>query len=90
MNFPVFDLHCDTALALMGEHMDEAGSLRSNHGHIDLDRASKLPGYCQCFACFTTPYMETEQHISPIVVFERELATVQRELHNNSKLMKLT
>ena len=29
MKFPVFDLHCDTALALMGEHLDEAGSLIS-------------------------------------------------------------
>ena len=90
MNFPVFDLHCDTALALMGKNMDEAGSLRSNHCHIDLTRAAELPGYCQCFACFTTPYMEQENHISPIVVFERELATVQRELDKNKNLMELT
>ena len=90
MNLPVFDLHCDTALALMGEHMDEAGSLRSNDKHIDLDRAEKLPGYCQCFACFTTPSMEEENHVSPIVVFEREIATIQRELDQNSGRMQLT
>ena len=90
MNFPVLDLHCDTALALMGKNMDEAGSLLSNQGHIDLKRAQALPGYCQCFACFTTPYMEQENHISPIVVFERELATVQRELDRNRNLMELT
>ena len=90
MKFPVFDLHCDTALALMGQHMDEAGSLKSNKLHIDLDRASALPGYCQCFACFTTPIMEQENHISPIVVFERELATVQRELDKNKKQISLT
>ena len=90
MNLPVFDLHCDTALALMGPKMDEAGSLKTNNLHIDLDRAGKLPGYCQCFACFTTPYMEEENHISPVVVFERELATVQRELDKNQGLIQLT
>ena len=90
MNIPVFDLHCDTALALMGKNMDEIGSLKHNSGHIDLDRASALPGYCQCFACFTTPYMEEENHISPIVVFERELATIQRELDRNQKQIRLT
>ena len=89
MEFPVFDLHCDTALALMGPHMDEAGSLKENQLHIDLTRAGKLPGYCQCFACFTTPFMEQEHHISPVVVFERELATVQRELDKNQGLMQL-
>lgn len=90
MNLPVFDLHCDTALALMGQHMDEAGSLLKNDKHIDLERASALPGYCQCFACFTTPFMEEEHHISPIVVFEREIATVQRELDHNKDKMQLT
>ena len=90
MNLPVFDLHCDTALSLMGEHMDEAGSLLKNDKHIDLTRAKELKGYCQCFACFTTPYMEEEKHVSPIVVFEREIATIQRELDKNKKLMALT
>ena len=89
MNLPVFDLHCDTALSLMGEHMDQAGSLLKNDKHIDLTRAKALKGYCQCFACFTTPYMEQEKHVSPIVVFERELATIQRELDKNKKLMAL-
>ena len=89
MNLPVFDLHCDTALALLGDSINEAGSLRKNNLHIDLERAKQLPGYCQCFACFTTPYMEEKDHISPVVVFERELATVQRELDKNSDLMSL-
>ena len=83
MNFPVFDLHCDTALALLGEDMNSAGSLRKNELHIDLDRAGTLPGYCQCFACFTTPYMEEWGKVSPVVVFERELATIQREIDKN-------
>ena len=49
MNFPVFDFHCDTALRLMGEDLNSAGSLKKNDLHIDLERASQLPGYAQCF-----------------------------------------
>lgn len=69
MNFPVFDFHCDTALALLGDDVNQAGSLRKNKLHIDLERASKLEGYAQCFACFTTPEMEEWNHISPVVIF---------------------
>ena len=47
MNFPVFDFHCDTVFALLGEDMNQAGSLRKNNLHIDLERASKLGGYAQ-------------------------------------------
>ena len=89
MNVPVFDLHCDTALALLGKSGREAGSLRKNELHIDLERAATLAGYCQCFACFTTPYMEQWNKTSPIVVFERELATIQRELDKNKDLISL-
>lgn len=89
MNFPVFDLHCDTALALLGQSMNEAGSLRKNALHIDLERAARLEGYCQCFACYTTPMMEERFGISPIVVFERELATIQREVDKNADMMRL-
>lgn len=89
MNLPVFDLHCDTALALLGKNLKEAGSLRKNNLHIDLERAKNLAGYCQCFACFTTPYMEQWNKTSPIVVFERELATIQRELDKNKDLIGL-
>ena len=89
MNFPIFDLHCDTALALLGKSMNEAGSLRKNESHIDLERASKLGGYAQCFACFTTPFMEQWGKVSPIVVFERELATIQREVDKNKDLISI-
>lgn len=89
MKLPVFDLHCDTALALLGEDLNQAGSLRSNKLHIDLERAAKLPGYCQCFACFTTPFFEEWNHISPVVIFERELATIQRELDSNQDRIRL-
>ena len=50
MKFPVFDFHCDTALALLGEDLNQAGSLRKNTLHIDLERAETLGGYAQCFA----------------------------------------
>lgn len=84
MNFPVFDLHCDTAYALLGSDRNSAGSLRKNELHIDLDRAAKLPGYAQCFACFTTPEMAQWHNVSPVTIFERELATIQREVDKNS------
>lgn len=84
MNVPVFDLHCDTALVMLGEDLNSAGSLAKNECHIDLERAGKLEAYAQCFACFTTSIPEPMQHISPIVVFERELATIQREVDKNS------
>lgn len=87
MNIPVFDLHCDTALTLLGETRNEAGSLKKNQLHIDLERASKLEAYCQCFACFTTPMMQEWNKLSPIVIFERELATIQREVDQNKRLI---
>ena len=89
MNFPVFDFHCDTALALLGDDLNQAGSLRKNNGHIDLERAGQLGGYAQCFACFTTDIPELLQGISPIVLFERELATIQREVDKNSDLISI-
>ena len=89
MNFPVFDFHCDTALALLGDDLNQAGSLHKNNGHIDLERAGKLGGYAQCFACFTTDIPELLQGISPIVLFERELATIQREVDKNSDLISI-
>ena len=89
MNIPVFDLHCDTALALLGEDLNQPGSLRRNSLHIDLERASALSGYCQCFACFTTPDMEQWHNVSPVVIFEREIATIQRELEFNKDRIRL-
>lgn len=87
MNFPVFDLHCDTALAMLGADLNSEGSLRRNELHIDLERAKELPGYCQCFACFTTPQMDGG--VDPVVAFERELVTIQRELEKNKDLISL-
>ena len=88
MNFPVFDFHCDTALVLLGHDMNGHDSLRKNGGHIDLERAKVNCGYAQCFACFTTPFMEQWNGISPVTAFERELAVIQQELKANSDLIK--
>lgn len=89
MNIPVFDFHCDTALALLGGDVNQAGSLKKNNLHIDLERASSLEGYAQCFACFTTPMMEEWYHVSPVVIFEREIATIQREIDNNRRKISI-
>ena len=87
MNVPVFDLHCDTALALLGRNMNEKGSLRKNQLHIDLERAATLGCYAQCFACFTTPFMEKWHNLSPVTVFERELEGIMLQLEKNSDLI---
>lgn len=89
MNFPVFDLHCDTAYALLGEDRNSAGSLRKNALHVDLERAKAFPAYAQCFACFTTPEMQQWHQASPVTIFERELATIQREIDKNSDLITI-
>ena len=89
MSFPVFDLHCDTALALMGKDLMGGIDLKKNKLHIDLERASKLPGYAQCFACFTTPAMREWHQASPLVIFEREMGTILSEIERNNRKIRL-
>ena len=79
MNFPVFDLHCDTALALLDREGNVVNNLAKNNLHIDLHRAGELPGYAQCFACFTTTLFNQ----SPQLVFERELETIVTQIEMN-------
>ena len=86
MKFPVFDLHCDTALALLGEDQKQTSSLKHNDCHIDLDRASTLGGYAQCFACFTTTVGGGPK---PVEVFEREIDTILREMERNYQQIAL-
>ena len=83
MNFPVFDLHCDTANELVGDGVCQFGSLQKNNTHIDLERAGKLSGYAQCFACFTTTGKQ-----NPVDVFERKLAAILRELDKNRDVIR--
>ncbi len=87
MKFPVFDLHCDTALELLKPEVSANGGLLKNNLHIDLERASRLPGYCQCFGCFTTPAMQQWIGKNPVDVFEQELAMIVGQIEMNSKLI---
>lgn len=89
MNFPVFDFHCDTALALLGEDLMGGGSLRSNTLHIDLERAGTLPGYAQCFACFTSPMEKLPGGISVTTLFEREMGVILSQIEKNADRIRL-
>ena len=88
MNIPVFDLHCDTSLAMLGKGHQSPQALRSNKLHIDLERASTLAGYCQCFACFTTPQMQQWYQKSPVEIFEREIDAVLAHVNSNPDLIR--
>lgn len=88
MKFPVFDLHCDTALELLGQNLNQGGSLRSNKLHIDLNRAKQLPGYAQCFACFTTDCFSMADDVTPEEVFEKEATVISAQIHENSDLIQ--
>ena len=88
MKFPVFDLHCDTAFALLGDDLRQFGSLKNNNCHIDLDRAGELPGYAQCFACFTTTEPSILKGLQPHELFERELAALMREIEANRSVIR--
>lgn len=86
MKLPVFDLHCDTALAL-SERAEVYTSLRSNHRHIDLTRAGELGGYCQCFAMFTTPDFDKWYGKSAVDIFNATLTNLEKELELNSDII---
>lgn len=88
MNFPVFDLHCDTSFALLGDDLREFDSLKQNNLHIDLERASKNSGYAQCFACFTTTEPDILRGLQPHELFERELAALMREIGTNNNVIQ--
>lgn len=85
MKIPVFDLHCDTALALLDRSGRPSKQLAKNDLHIDLERAGELPGYVQCFACFTTTLYEK----SPVLVFERELENIVSQLERNRDRIRI-
>ena len=89
MNFPVFDLHCDTALAMLDKEFKQHKGLKKNDLHIDLERASELPGYAQCFACFTTPLEKLPAPLTVAEVFEREMIAVLSELEANRNRIAL-
>lgn len=84
MSFPVFDLHCDTANELIGLGGGECSALKRNKVHIDLERAGQLPGYAQCFACFTTPSKKT----NPVDTFEKKMMAILREVDKNQGVIR--
>ena len=86
--FPVFDLHCDTAYALLGKGFIPDKTLDKNPLHIDLQRAAKLSGYCQCFACFTTPLEKLPENMTVMDLFERELNTILHEVNRNPQQIR--
>ena len=89
MKFPVLDFHCDTALQLLGEDRNTPGCFKKNGLHIDVERASTLPGYAQCFACFSTPTMRRPDGVSVIGMFERELAIILSQVEENSDRIRV-
>lgn len=86
MRLPVFDLHCDTALAL-SERAKGYRSLRSNDCHIDLTRAGELGGYAQCFAMFTTPDFDKWFGRNVTEVYEEMLSNLLHELELNCDII---
>lgn len=87
MRFPVFDLHCDTAFSMLGQQFNDACSLKRNDLHIDLERAGQLPGYAQCFACFTSDHDSLPLPISPEALFTRELTAAIAGFRQNRDLI---
>lgn len=86
MKFPVFDLHCDTALALWKNHFQQCDDLYDNTLHVDLKRSARLPGYAQCFACFTTiPNTPTE--MDPEIVFEKEMQAILEQVSKYDQII---
>lgn len=88
MKFPVFDLHCDTAFAILNEEFNGSSPLRKNAYHIDLERAGELPGYAQCFACFTSDSETLPLKIAPEAVFTRELSGIIGEMRKNHDVIE--
>lgn len=83
MKFPVFDLHCDTALALLGDN--HPNNLKQNDLHIDLRRSEQLLGYAQCFACFTTTLYDND----PAATFQKELDAILNQIQINNDKIRL-
>ena len=89
MSVSLFDLHCDTSFALLGKDFDQNESLRSNSLHIDLERASNLSRYVQCFACYTTPLEVYPTGISAQDLLSLEYEHITDEILRNSDLICL-
>lgn len=88
MNFPVFDLHCDTVTELLGRALSGTAGLRTNQLHIDLERAATLGGYAQCFAFWSTTDLPLPKGIKAEDIFWREVSILQDAIDKNSDLIR--
>lgn len=88
MNYPVFDLHCDTVTELLGRDLKGTTCPRKNSLHIDLERGAALPGYAQCFAFWSTTDLPLPKGIKPEDIFWREVSILQDTIDKNSDLVR--
>jgi len=88
MNVPVFDLHCDTVTLLTGNDLNGGENIRSNNFHIDLDRGSRLGGYAQCFAFWSTTDMKLPRGLKVHDLFWRQVSFLQDYIDKNSDLIR--
>lgn len=88
MNFPVFDLHCDTVSFLIDRGNRSASNLRQNDLHIDLLRGKTLPGYAQCFAFFTTTAFKMPKGETVQDLFWREVSALQDAIDKNQDIVR--
>lgn len=56
MNLSLFDLHCDTASAML----EKSRPLAKNDFHVSLEKAAKFEQYIQVMAFFTSPKLDDE------------------------------
>lgn len=88
MNLPVFDLHCDTATAMLDRDCRRHERLVRRPGHVDLERGGKLTGYVQTFAIFTSPGLDESGRFSPVQIFDAALGNFRKELEENHRFIQ--
>ena len=88
MSFPVFDLHCDTVTLLTGNDLNGGANFWSNHFHIDLERGSRLGGYAQCFAFWSTTDLKLPRGLKVHDLFWRQVSFLQDYIDKNSDLIR--
>ena len=76
----VFDGHCDT----ISRATRNGESIRRTQGHLDLERMGRYEGWAQLFACFA-PMKYVKEPMWEM--FQREVATFQKELAANADLV---
>ena len=78
------DMHCDTIMALMGNHK----SLRENDLMIDLKRLKSSDYLLQCFAMFVPYKSRNNESYSPFELCHKMIDRYYQELDSNKDLIK--